>query len=214
MCHLVVGQGSDEKRMKTVVMEQVPLALIKGRMSDLLETYNVIGGMVDRHPESQVAQDIWELSNGLIVPGEYRGDKEMNLIMCVDDKEKVWYVQINRTLHLDQVPAALRRSQIEFNGYGLLQSELIAQLRNMVRMEEPEKPAVWNKLNPNDHFFHALGFMYSARKLKPYTDWKLGPTLSLLGFATADLPGYTGGILTKAKNGNSQVSTSLGLAQR
>lgn len=198
-CHLVVGQGENAKKCRTIIMEQVPLARIKERIQEVFSTYHVVGGMVDRHPESQVAKDIWTMTNGVVVPGEYRGDKEMNLIMVPDDKDKVDYVQINRTLHLDQVPRALRGSCLEFYGYGLLEAEIIAQLRNMVRMEEPEKPAVWNKLNPNDHFFHSLGFMYSAMKLNPYTEIKVGPILTSFGFAVADMKGYDEGILNKGK---------------
>lgn len=188
-CSLVVGQKG-----RVVMAEQVPLAKIRERISELLHMYNIVGGMVDRHPESQVAADIWEISKGVIIPGEYRGDKEMNLIMVPDDDQKVQYAQINRTMHLDQVPTALRKGELEIFGYGLLAEELVLNLRNMVRVEAPETPAVWNKLNSNDHFFHAIGFMLSAMKLQPYTELKLGPTLSRLGFATADMAGYNGGI--------------------
>ncbi len=197
-CHLVVGQGEDPKKIRAIILEQVPLGRIKERITEVKNTYNLVGGMVDRHPESQVAQDIWEMTGGVVVPGEYRGDAEMNLKMVPDDDEKVDYVQINRTQHLDQVPRALRRGELEIEGYGLLHQEVIDQLRNMVRVEEPEKPAVWNKLTPNDHFFHSFGFMYSSMKLLPYTELKVGPVLTTLGFATADMNGYDGGLLSRA----------------
>lgn len=192
-CHLVLGQGRDHN-LRTVLMEQVPLGKIKERITDVLKVYNIVGGTVDRHPESQVAADIWELSNGVIVPAEYRGTAEMNLVMVPGDKEKVLYIQVDRTLHLDQVQRVLRRAELEFYGYGLLSSEIMTQLRNMIRVEEPESPAVWKKISQNDHFFHALGFMLTARKLRPYIDLKVGPTLSLLGFAVADAPGYSMGL--------------------
>jgi hypothetical protein len=185
-CTLTVGQGENPKKVRGIHMEQVPLARLRERIKEIQNTYNLVAGMVDRHPESQVAADIWEDTGGIVVPCEYRGDKEMNLVMVPGDDEKVLYVQVNRTLHLDQVARAIRNKYLQMNGYGLLGSEIPVQLRNMVRMEEPEKPAVWNKLNPNDHFFHSLGFMYSAMKLKPYEEIKIGPTLSTLGFLTAN----------------------------
>lgn len=196
-CHLVVGQGYDPKRLKVITVEQVPLSQVKDRIRDIKNTYNLISGMVDRHPESQVAADIWELTGGVVVPGEYRGEKEMNLIMVPGDDEKVSYVQINRTLHLDQVARAIKGGHLEIEGYGLLGNEILLQLRNMIRIEQPEKPAVWNKLSPNDHFFHSLGFMFSAMKLKPYTEYKIGPVLTMLGFATADMTGYDRGVFGK-----------------
>lgn len=193
-CHLVVAQG-EAKKARTIILEQVPISQIRERIVEIRDTYNLVGGMVDRHPESQVAQDIWDSTNGIVVPGEYRGDKEMNLIMMPDDKERVLYVQVNRTIHLDQVVAAIRKGNIEFYGHGLLQSELIQQLRNMIRKEEPEKPAEWIKLNPNDHFFHSLGFLYSAMKLRPYTEIKVGVPLTMLHFGSTDMVGFGSGLV-------------------
>lgn len=198
-CHLSVLQGYDPKKMRTVLLEKVPLGRIKDRIAEIRSHYNVIAGGVDRHPESQVAADIWEMTGGIVVPMEYRGDAEMNLKMVPGSDDKVEYVQINRTVHLDQVASYLRKAYLEFYGYGLLDTELIAQLRNMVRMEEPEKPAVWTKLDPNDHFFHSIAFALSSMKLRPYIDLKIGPTLTTLGFATANMPGYDMGIYGKDK---------------
>lgn len=192
VCHLVLIQNG-----RTVLMEQVPLGKLKERIGELRSLYNIIAGTVDRHPESQVAADIWEMTGGVIVPAEYRGDAEINLKMCPDNKDKVEYIQINRTIHLDQVPAALRKGQLDFYGYNLLGTEVAAQLRNMVRVEEPEKPARWDKLDPNDHFFHAIAFALTAKKMHDYEAYKLGPTLSTLGFATATVPGYDSGLYGK-----------------
>lgn len=201
VCHLVLLEGENAKRARAIRFEQVPLSQIRDKVREIMNSYNLVGGMVDRHPESQVAQDIWDITSGVVVPGEYRGDKEMNLIMVPDDKEKVLYVQINRTEHLDQVAAAVRNKSIEFYGYGLLQEAIMNQLRNMVRMEEPEKPAVWNKLNPEDHFFHAFGFALSSMKLNTYTEVKVGVPLTMLGMLTADLREPTSGMLSTRSPG-------------
>lgn len=198
-CHLVLLQGTGPKNCRSVIMEQVPLGNLKNRISEIRSHYNVVGGMVDKHPESQVANDIWEMTEGIIVPGEYRGDAEMSLKMVPGNPDKLEYVQINRTVHLDQVQSALRKKELELNGYGLLGTEIAAQLRNMVRVEEPEKPARWDKLDPNDHFFHAIAFALSSMKINPYLQYKLGPTLSTLGFATANMPGYDSGLYGKDK---------------
>ena len=196
-CHRVVLQGPNARQCRSIIVEQVPISQIRNRIKEVCDMYNVVSGMVDRHPESQVAQDIWDITNGIVVPGEYRGDKEMNLIMLPDNKEKVNYVQINRTLHLDQVPSSLKNGGLEFYGYGLLQQELLSQLRNMIRKEEPEKPAEWVKLNPNDHLFHSLAFAFSAMKLRPYIELKVGSSLSMLGFSSANMLGYGANLLNQ-----------------
>lgn len=194
-CHLVWGQkGQTETEVNVLGMEQVPIGHLRQWIAEKRSRYGELSfsGMVDRHPESQVAQDIWDITQGSVIPGEYRGMKEMNLIMVPGDDEKVHYAQINRTIHLDQVAAIFLAKRIKLNGYGLLMQEIVDQLRNMIRMEEPEKEAVWEKIDPNDHFFHALGFMLSSMKIPRFTEIKVGPVLSLLGFEMAPTTGLMG----------------------
>lgn len=194
-CHLVLGQANTTKDIKVVIAEKVPLNNIRQRVGEILKSYHVIGGMVDRHPESQTAKDLWELSDHRVVPAEYRGSVEINTKLVVGSEDDVEYVQIDRTTALDEAARAIRRKSVSFNGYGGLQTEIKDHFRNMVREETPEEPATWKKLSQNDHFFHATGLLITAMKLKGYTEAKYGMAQSLLGFVVADLPGAAEGLL-------------------
>lgn len=194
-CHLLVGQGDSLKEVRIVRAEKVPLENIRERIKEICATYNVIGGCVDRHPESQVAKDLWELTGTRVVPAEYRGTNEINTKLLVGSTDTVEYIQVDRTTLLDEAARAIRGRHVQFNGYGVLANDLKNQFRNMAREENAETPAVWKKLDQNDHFFHSLGFLLTSMKLRGYTDSRYGMAQSLLGFVVADMPGAAEGLL-------------------
>ena len=164
-CHVVVGQGDDQHNLQVVRFTEVPIKELNDHVSDMLATYNIIGGACDRHPYTPNADDLWELSDGKILPVEYRGQKDVNLVKD-QVTEEVIYAQANRTKAIDVVAAAVRRKRARFSGYGNQKSIIRDHLKDMVRDENPEKEATWVKLTGNDHYFHALTFLYAAVKLK------------------------------------------------
>jgi hypothetical protein len=194
-CHMMVGQGHTLKDFKIVIAEKVPLAQIRERVSQICASYRVIGGCVDRHPESQIAKDLWELTEHRVVPAEYRGTVEINTKLVVGTLDEVEYIQVDRTTLLDEAAQAIRRKAVQINGYGGLSNEIKEHFRNMVREENPETPAIWKKLNQNDHFFHSLGFLVTSMKLRGYTEARYGNHQSLMGFAVAKMPGATYGLI-------------------
>jgi hypothetical protein len=166
-CHLLVGQGNSDEDMHVIRFEEIPISELKDVVQGHLDTYNVVGGAVDRFPYTPNADELWSISNGRILPVEYRGQKTVNLVKdpSVDD-DVVVYAQMNRTQFLDKVAARVRRKRILFSGYGSQQALIREHLKDMVRDEDPEKEAKWVKLNGNDHYFHGMGFLLAAPKLK------------------------------------------------
>lgn len=203
-CHLLVGQGDSIKEVKIILAEKVPLAFIRERIQQICNTYNVIGGCVDRHPESQVAKDLWELTSHRVVPAEYRGTLEINTKLQVGSDDIVEYIQVDRTTLLDEAARAIRSKWVQFNGYGALSNEIQAQFRNLAREENAETPATWVKLDQNDHFFHSLGFLLTSMKLRGYTEARYGVGAALLGFTVADTYNDKSGLLgnTNSKRDN------------
>lgn len=165
VCHVVVAQGNSVEDLHVVRFAEVPIKELNDYVKDMLATYNVIGGACDRHPYTPNADDLWEMSNGRILPVEYRGQKTVNLIKD-QVTDEVIYAQANRTSMIDAVAAAVRRKRIRFSGYGNQKSIITDHLKDMVRDENPEVEAKWVKLTGNDHFFHALAFLLGAVKLK------------------------------------------------
>lgn len=173
VCHLTVGQGDSIETMHVIQFRTIPVEDIITVVQELLATYNVIGGAVDRHPYTPTADALWEVSQGRILPVEYRGQKDLNLIKDELDPEIIRYAQANRTYLIDNVARVVRLHRIRFSGYGQQKSAITEHLKDMVRDENPEKPATWVKLTGNDHYFHALGFLLAGLKLKEYEQGKI-----------------------------------------
>lgn len=161
ICHIAVGQGTSKDNQEIVVFKAVPVGQLFDEVQIILDTYNVIGGAVDRHPYTPTADALFAMSNGRIMPVEYRGNKELVLI-----GEPVTHAQADRTALLDEVPRVIRGNLIRFSGYGALRQIIIDHLKDMVRDETPEQPAKWVKLTGNDHFFHAIGFLLFSLEIQ------------------------------------------------
>lgn len=132
----------------------------------LCSRYNVVIGGMDRHPQTVLASEVWNASGGRIWPIEYRGTK--NIMPVRDALGEVTHYQCDRTAALDRVAVRVRSRKMRALGYGNQKDTITLHLTNMVREEEPEKPAVWKKIDDNDHYFHALGFAYTAVNVVDY----------------------------------------------
>lgn len=162
--HVVLGRGSSVHDMRPFMFKALHIDNLKGFVEEVLETYNVIGGSVDRHPYTPTAKELFEMSDGRIVPVEYRGTKEVKLVF--DEAKELTHAQADRTELIDEVVRQLKRRNLMMSGYGHYKQIIIDHIRGMVRKEEPDSPATWIKITEQDHFFHALGFLLVATKIK------------------------------------------------
>jgi hypothetical protein len=186
-CHIVVGQGYDVNSIHVREFLTVPVGRLLEELQRICAEYRVVAGSCDRHPYTPTAEAARDVTYGRVLPNEYRGQKEVNLIK--DAAGEVRYMQSNRTMLLDEVARVVRLGRIKFSGYGTQQAVIAEHLKDMVRNEEPEKEAEWQKLNGNDHYFHALGFMLSAVKLHTTNASSLfnTETRSVIAIAGADI---------------------------
>ena len=166
-CHVFLGKGPNCEHLFKMFSCHVDDLIPK--VKEICEKYNVRGGAVDRHPYEPTARDVWEASGYKIVPTEYRGQKETNLVL--DEYEELKHVQVNRTLFLDRFAVAIRKHMLKISGYGYNKKVLIEHIRDMIRDEKPDEPAVWIKLNNNDHYFHAGAFCMLGPEIARL--WKL-----------------------------------------
>lgn len=165
-CHVIVAQGNDLSRMHIVMFKTVPVESVVDEVEALMATYNVVGGACDRHPYTPTADEIFRVSNGKVLPVEYRGTKDFNLVKDPVDPETITHAQVNRTKVIDDIVLAIRKGRVRFSGYGNQRSTIIEHFKDMVRDETPETPAKWVKLTGNDHYFHAGAFLAAAVSLK------------------------------------------------
>jgi len=201
-CHLTVGQGDSVETLHIVEFRTVPVDDLLNVVQELLGTYNVIGGGVDRHPYTPTAEALWTISQGRILPVEYRGQKEFNLIRDELDLEIIKYAQANRTSLLDEVARLVRQHRFRFSGYGQQKTTITEHLKDMVRDENPEKPASWVKLTGNDHYFHSLAFLVAGLKLKEYEQGKNSDPRSTLYVEAANISGLDSGLFAINRKAN------------
>ena len=162
-CHIIIGKGPDVDHLHIIDMLSVHVDDVVEKVREICKLYNVCGGSVDRHPYEPTAREVFAASGGKILPVEYRGSKEFNPIK--NDHGNVTHGQVDRTWFLDQFALLIRKNKIKISGYGYNKETYIVHLRDMVRDEAPDKPAVWKKLTNNDHFFHASAFMALGPKI-------------------------------------------------
>lgn len=162
--HIVIAQGFtlfdlDVREFIACPVDQLPSVLAR-----IMEQYRVFGGGCDRHPYTPTADAARDQTHGLVLPIEYRGQKEVNIVKDAGGNEL--YAQANRTILLDDVARLIRQNKIRFSGYGTQKNTITEHFRDMVREETPETEATWRKLSNNDHYFHAMGFMVTAVKIR------------------------------------------------
>lgn len=165
-CHLILSQGETLNRQETILFLSIPIDNLYAEVENILATYNVKGGGVDRHPYTPSANALRDLSNGVIMPIEYRGMKDLNLVKDQLDPDMITHAQVNRTSIIDDAFNMVKSQKVLFRGYGNQKSAIKAHFQDMVRDEQPEKEARWVKLSGNDHYAHAWIFAVAGMKIK------------------------------------------------
>lgn len=163
ICHIVIGAGEDCDNI--IEIRTVKVHDLVQTVEELMAKYSIRCGAIDRHPYEPTANEVFEKSGGRIVPVEYRGQKNLNLVFKDEAKEQLSHAQVNRTWFLDHLIGKIRKKSLKISGYTHQREIYVQHLRAMARNETPEKPAEWTKLNENDHYFHASAFCCLAPQL-------------------------------------------------
>lgn len=158
---------------------QVTADTLVDEVTTILQTYNVVGGCMDRNPYTPLANEIRDLSAGRILPVEYAGSPGApNVQIMNDELDQLSHVRGNRTTMIDAVAGAVRKRKLSMYGYGRMQRLILDHLQDMVRMEheinektKDEIPARWQKLTGHDHFFHALAYLLFAMRVHTTIDF-------------------------------------------
>lgn len=161
-CHVVIGKPNALLEFHQVPQGQI-VEFIKGRV----ETLNIVQGGIDMYPYTPTAEAIREATNGVIMPMAYSTSKVAPAMKeAMDEFEKITHYVINRTQALDLVAKQCRNRSWQLAGYGPFQSLVKTHFRDMIRIEAPDEPPVWNKINGDDHFLHAAALQQSAVRLR------------------------------------------------
>lgn len=146
-----------------VKFEQVHYKKLKERIKYFQDKYRIIAGAIDRYPYTSLSDEIFEESNGKIMPVIYAGFRDAEPKKDIDGK--VIYYTISRTAALDRVMDGISQEKLSLYGYGDLLDTLILHFRDMIRDDEAGKAPEWRKINGTDHFFHASAYAMVAEKI-------------------------------------------------
>lgn len=159
-CHITINTNECD----VVYFDVVPNDKLMETVQNLDKKYNIVGGCIDRYPETTLSNSIKEWSNGRIWPVHYHygnvaePHKEINGV--------VDYYKCNRTNAIDYIKDKINSHEMRFYGYTNYQSVIIEHLRDMYRDDKKENnQPMWIKMTGNDHFFHSLAYGFLARKV-------------------------------------------------
>lgn len=165
ICHLTMAKVS-HGQLVVFRWLQVPATELLDTVRQIKADFNLIAGCIDLHPQSVLAGDVMEASGGAIVPVEYAAPTAPAVTLHHNELDVFTHVRSNRTKILDAVVYAIRKQKVAFVGYGMQETIIVSHLQDMVRIEEPETAAFWNKLTGDDHYFHSLGYLLHSLKIR------------------------------------------------
>lgn len=144
----------------------VPLKKIKQSVKDWMDMYDVKGGCVDLYPETEVAQEIKEISNYRILPVRYSTRKNADKIEEVIGVDRqIDYLYVDRNHSLDKVAHNLREQKMTINGWEGIDDDIV--VRHFAdNFKENKDTGVIRWLCPHntDHGFHSAGYAGIARE--------------------------------------------------
>jgi hypothetical protein len=183
ICHIVLGTPS-----RTLRMWQVHQSVLIETIRGILDQYGnqIVAGCIDRHPYTPTAEEIRDFPDHpkKIMPVVYAPrSTPMPLNLAKDDFDEPSFYSVDRTRALDTVARLVRTRKVKFEGFGIHRQLVVDHLRGMVRIETKETTPIWKKITKEDHFFHALGYLFLAFRMRdvsvyrsdvdPRTNWFL-----------------------------------------
>lgn len=157
---------------KLIHFETIPFDRVLERYKELKEMYNIVAGMVDRHPMISLANDLRDLSENTIMPVIYTGASKNSLEPHKDIYGNIDYYNINRTSALDRVRDLVNTHKLEMYGYGLQKNIILTHFTDNWRdpcLESGGEPK-WRKLTGEDHYLHSSSYSLLSQKLYDYVN--------------------------------------------
>jgi len=187
-CHIVVARMESAEGVRVVEFLTCPSSAVESFVNSMEEKYSILNGLMDRYPYTPTANAVRDTSNGKIAPAHYNVNKPIAIVK--DALDNLDYVQINRTHALDKVFFGIKKRTLYLDGFGKYKAMVLQHLQDMVREENDEKIPMWVKLNGEDHFFHALAYMFGAIEYYKYVEGKapfVNLTMGLSGLQASSM---------------------------
>ncbi len=166
-CHVTIGTPN-----AILEFHQVPQQKIVEFIKSRVERYGIVRGAIDYYPYTPTAEAVRDATGGVVMPMAYStSPKAPTIKETKNEFDVVTHYTINRTQALDLVAKQCRKRTWQLAGYGAFASIVKTHLRDMIRIEEPDTPPVWNKINGDDHFFHSAALQQSSVRLQQGMDF-------------------------------------------
>ena len=167
ICYITICKTHSDTNNETkfILFESVKQGELKGRLKYLRTLYNIASGNMDKYPEQTLASAIRDETDGIILPVRYINTTGVNIVEYKEnDLKQVDYCTVQRTWHFDEFVKDIRAGAVSFSGYGNFKESIINHFRDMIRVDKPESVPIWEKLTGTDHYFHAAGYAYRAKR--------------------------------------------------
>lgn len=185
-CHVVIGRPDAILEFHQVQQADI-VAFIKARV----EQYGIVRGAIDYYPYTPTAEAVRDATGGVVMPMAYStSPKGPTIKETKNEFDVVTHYTINRTQALDLVAKHCRNRTWQLAGYSHYAGIVKTHLRDMIRIEEPDMAPMWNKINGDDHFFHACALHQTAVRLQAGVEFSTDQrqTVTIMGGGRLFLP--------------------------
>lgn len=165
-CHITLHIEDENGLPEYVLFESCPHAHLETRVGELRRIYTIIQGAVDRFPFEPTASGLRDNSHNLIIPVQWRG--LAGLHPQKDELGEITHYSANHSLLLDSLHSQITQGKLVLRGYTNHKETLIQHLCDMIRIEQPDSEAKWQKRTGADHFFHSMAFSKVARRISEH----------------------------------------------
>lgn len=172
-CHITISYDDAQGWPHFVLWDTVPAAFLVKRVEELMKIYNIVQGVIDRFPYTNESNQLRDLTHGIIMPVQWRGDKPLVPQMENDTKTLSHYTA-GMTYAMDRVQQLLQHKKMIISGYTGQKQTVIDHLHSMVRNDDPSgeaefnELALWLKTDGNDHYMHAAAFNLLSRRISEH----------------------------------------------
>lgn len=195
-CHIRVGGIDPQGRLVEVHRERVPLGKFKERVRALKAQYRVQAFCMDMQPNVYLAMELAE-QDSTCFPAMYSTKQGLDLF-AVQVREAdaeggvmaLRQVAINRNALFDKILAEMRLGHIKMQRdaeWETMKTHMQDMKRAEATLRNGEFTSLWVKTSGNDHYMHALGYLYIAAQLRGMAGHTLAPFMFTVGtFKVAD----------------------------
>lgn len=165
-CHITLHIEDENGLPEYVLFESVPHAHLETRVGELRRIYTIVQGAVDRFPFEPSASGLRDITRHVVMPVQWRGTA--GLAPQKDELGTVTHYSANQSLLFDNIHAQITQRKLVLRGYTSHGETVVQHLCDMLRIEQPDCEAQWQKRSGADHFFHSMAFGKAARRISDH----------------------------------------------